>query len=225
MLAKLLRYSSELDLTAWEHCVIYVANIMIKMMNRGGGLHIDDHGQIWDRIPPEPTETLQLASVIQAGEGSDTSKHEGGKGKKKNQRRKNRNRNRKVAESQPSSTQVLSEEPTEPSTESTLYTLGTTTFAAMPPDLLVGTPSSLSRHSVGSQDVAAEIRGALTLSKIMNVADIQPSGEHPNKGDKASARKQGEFGTATEGTSGSFEHRGKTSGTSRRVRADIDAVP
>lgn len=224
MLAKLLRYNSELDLTAWEHCVICVANIMIKMMNRGDGLHIDDHGQIWDRIPPEPTETLRLASVIQAGEGSDTSKHDGGKGKKKNQRRKNKNRSRKVAESQPSSTQVLSEEPTEPTTESTLYTLGATTFATMPPDLLVGKASSLSRHSVDGQDVAAAIRGALTLSKIMNVADIQPSAEHQNKKDTASFREQGESGTATEGTPGSFEHRSKTSRTSYHFRAAIDAV-
>lgn len=215
---------SVLDLAEWKHCVICVANIMIKMITRGG-LDFDEENQIWDRIPPEPTETLQSASVIQAGEGSDTSKHDGGKGKKKTQRRKNKNRNRKVAESQPSSTQVLSDEPAEPTKESTLYTLGTETVATMPTDLLVGTPSLLSRHSVGGQDVAAEICGALTLSKIMNVADIQPSAGHQNKKETASSSEQGGSGATTQCAPKSFEHKGKKGRASRRCRADIDAVP
>jgi hypothetical protein len=226
MLAKIMRYDdSELDLTEWEHCVICVANIMIKMITRGG-LDFDEENQIWDRTPLEAAEPLQSTSVIQAGEGSDTSKGDGSKGKKKKKNKgKKRNRNRGKPESQPSSFLVLSDQPTGPTTESALYTLDTTTVAMMPPDLLVGTPSLLSRHSVDGQDVAAEISGALTLSKIMNVADIQPSDEHQNKKEKASSRERGESGTATEGTPVFFEHRGKTSRTSCYVRADIDAVP
>lgn len=209
MLAKIMRYDSELDLTEWEHCVICEANIMIKMMNRGDGLYIDDHGQVWDRIPPEAT------SMIQAGESSDTSKGDGSKGKRENNKRKKRNRNRGKTKSQPSSTLVLSDEPAEPTKESTLSLSGVEIVATVSPIPLEETLSLLSLQSADIRDVTNEIHGALTLSKIMNVAGIQPSGEHPNKEDKA----------VSKGTPGSFEHKGNKSRAFRHVRADIDALP
>jgi hypothetical protein len=92
------------------------------------------------------------------------------------------------------------------------------------PNPLDGTLSLLSQQRIDSQDVAAEDLGFLDFSEIVSV-DIQPIDKHHNEEDKASSREQGESGTVTEGTPGSFEHRGKKSRASHHVRADIDVIP
>jgi hypothetical protein len=197
---------------------------MIKMMTRGG-LDFDEENQIWDRTPPEAAEPLQSTSVIQAGERNDTSKGDGGKGKRENKKRKKRNRNRGKTESQPSSTLVLSDEPAEPTKESILSLSGVKIVATVSPDPLEKTLSLLSQQSIDTLGGTGEDRGALTSSKIVNIVDIQALDKHHTKEDQASTRQQEPSEAAIEGAPESIQYRGKKSGVSRIVRADIDALP